>query len=104
MGVRSLPPDLRNGADLARAKGGRTISVCIPCKDEAATIGQLVETICTTLVERSPLVDELIVIDDRSGDATAALAARAGADVISIDDIHERQGSGAGKGNALWAS
>src|SRR3954452_19247664 len=104
MGVRSLPPDPRNGAELAWAKGGRTISVCIPCKDEAATIGQLVETIGTTLVERSSLVDELIVIDDRSVDATAALAARAGAEVIAIDDVHERHGWGAGKGNALWAS
>jgi glucosyl-3-phosphoglycerate synthase len=89
---------------LLRAKAGRTISVCIPCRNEAATIGELVGKICADLVERVPLVDELIVLDDRSTDGTAEVATAAGAQVVSISEVHERYGEGNGKGNALWAT
>ncbi|MEQ1872790.1 MAG: glucosyl-3-phosphoglycerate synthase [Ilumatobacteraceae bacterium] len=86
------------------AKAGRTVSLCIPCRDEAATIGPLVSAIRHELIERAPLVDELIVLDDRSTDETAAVAASAGATVVPIDEMHARFGEGHGKGNALWAS
>jgi glucosyl-3-phosphoglycerate synthase len=86
------------------AKAGRTVSLCIPCRDEAATIGPLVSAIRQELIERAPLVDELIVLDDRSTDETAAVAASAGGTVVRIEDVHARYGEGHGKGNALWAS
>lgn len=86
------------------AKAGRTVSLCIPCRDEAATIGPLVSAIRHELIERAPLVDQLIVLDDRSTDETAAVAASAGGTVVPIDDMHARFGEGHGKGNALWAS
>jgi glucosyl-3-phosphoglycerate synthase len=86
------------------AKSGRTVSVCIPCRDEAATVGPLVTVIRRELMERVPLVDELIVLDDRSTDDTASVASGAGARVIDIDEIHAQHGVGHGKGNALWAS
>lgn len=86
------------------AKAGRTVSLCIPCRDEAATIGPLVSAIRHELIERAPLVDELIVLDDRSTDETAAVAATAGGTVVPIDDVHARFGEGHGKGNALWTS
>lgn len=86
------------------AKAGRTVSLCIPCRDEAATIGPLVSAIRHELIERAPLVDELIVLDDRSTDDTAAVAASAGGTVVPIEDMHARYGEGHGKGNALWAS
>ncbi len=85
-------------------KGDRTVSVCIPCRDEAATIGQLVRVVRDELIERSGLVDELIVLDDRSTDDTARVAAHAGARVVSIDDVHAEHGTGHGKGNALWST
>ena len=50
------------------------------------------------------IVDELIVLDDRSTDDTAIVAAHAGARVVSIDDVHDEHGDGHGKGNALWAT
>ena len=50
------------------------------------------------------IVDELIVLDDRSTDDTARVAAHAGARVVSIDDVHAAHGRGHGKGNALWAT
>lgn len=103
-GVRSF--ELENcGLDaVVRSKLGRTVSVCIPCRDEAATIGPLVSTIRTELIERGGLVDELIVLDDRSTDDTADVAASAGATVVPIEKIHADHGEGHGKGNALWAS
>ena len=91
--------------DLAvRAKSGRSVSVCIPCRDEVATIGSIVRVIRTTLIDRVGLVDELVVLDDRSTDDSATVAARAGARVVPIDEVHAEHGEGHGKGNALWAS
>lgn len=86
------------------AKRGRTVSVCIPCRDEAATIGPLVSMIRRELMSERNVVDELIVLDDRSTDDTARVAGSAGARVVSIDDVHRAHGEGHGKGNALWAS
>ena len=86
------------------AKAGRTVSLCIPCRDEAATIGPLVSAIRHELIERASLVDELIVLDDRSTDETAVVAASAGGTVVPIEEMHARYGEGHGKGNALWTS
>lgn len=102
--VRTIEPDHRDLAELVAAKRDRTVAVCIPCRDEAETIGALVRTIRTQLVDAAGLVDELIVLDDRSTDATADVAAGAGASLIPIEKVHAEHGEGRGKGNALWAS
>lgn len=93
-----------NILDAVAAKRGRTISMCLPCRNEGSTIGPLVHAIRTTLVEDMGLVDELIVLDDRSTDDTAANAAAAGATVVPVSVVHDRFGVGDGKGNALWAT
>ncbi len=62
-------------------------AVVIPCLNEEATISALVEAVRRQL-------PQVIVVDDGSIDATAALAARAGAEVIHHDVIR-------GKGAAL---
>lgn len=87
-----------------QAKGTNTVSLCIPCRDEAATIGSLVSIIRHELMRKVPFVDELIVLDDRSTDDTARVAASAGATVVPIEQIHAKHGEGHGKGNVLWAS
>lgn len=106
--VRTFPvPERLDQADLAAivtSKAGRTVSVCIPCRDEAATVGSLVSVIRKELMDDVGIVDELIVLDDRSTDDTAIVAAHAGARVVSIDDVHAEHGNGHGKGNALWAT
>lgn len=102
--IRSFEMSDRTIGSVLAAKDGRTVSLCIPCRDEAATIGPLVSAIRLELIERAALVDELIVLDDRSTDETATVAASAGGTVVRIDDVHERYGEGHGKGNALWAS
>lgn len=91
-------------SDVLRAKGTSTVSLCIPCRDEAATIGSLVSIIRTELMRKVPFVDELIVVDDRSTDDTASVAASAGAKVVDISTVHAQYGEGHGKGNVLWAS
>lgn len=87
-----------------QAKAGRTISLCIPCRDEANTIGGLVTLAKNALGGPNGLVDEIIVLDDRSIDGSADVARGAGATVVPISDVHEKHGEGRGKGNALWAS
>jgi glucosyl-3-phosphoglycerate synthase len=91
-------------ARLAEAKEGRTISVCLPARNEAATIGSIVETIRRELVERVPLVDEILVVDDHSTDRTSSVAADAGARVVSAATILPEHGAGHGKGEVLWKS
>jgi len=91
-------------ADLLEAKAGRTISVCLPARDEEATVGAIVSTLRRQLVERIPLVDEVLVVDDRSTDTTAQVAADAGARVVSTVDLLPECGPGGGKGDALWKS
>lgn len=84
-------------------KGEQTVTVAIPAKDEAETIGPILEEIIEELMERIPLVDELLVIDDLSEDNTAVIAEKVGATVRSSGEILPRFGSG-GKGEALWKS
>ncbi len=87
---------------LVEAKRGRRVSVCLPAKDEAATIGPIVDVMRSRLMVDHQLVDELVVIDDGSVDATAAVAAAAGADVITAADVLAEYGTDGGKGQAMW--
>jgi glucosyl-3-phosphoglycerate synthase len=88
---------------LVRAKKGTGISIVIPARDEEATVGAIVATIREHLMRRYPLVDELIVVDSRSRDATAAVAATAGATVVSQDAMTRGLPRLDGKGDALWS-
>ncbi len=89
---------------LAEAKGARTISVCIPARDEEATIGRIVAAVHKDLVGEVGLVDEIVVMDHSSTDATAAVAQRAGARVVDADAVAAEFGAALGKGDVLWRS
>ncbi|MQY09136.1 glucosyl-3-phosphoglycerate synthase [Actinomadura macrotermitis] len=89
---------------LLAAKGTTRISVVLPARDEQETVGAIVGAVRADLMERAPLVDEIVVVDSRSSDRTAAVAAAAGAEVVAQDDVLPGQGRMSGKGEALWKS
>lgn len=89
---------------LRAAKGDQRVSVVIPARDEQATIAGIVGGIRAELVERHELVDELVVMDSDSLDATAGLAAEQGARVHAVRSVRPDLGEFGGKGEALWKS
>ena len=110
--IPKSPPDLYDSAmrsapnlqSLVRAKAGTVVSVCLPARNEEATIGPIVASIRRHLIDTVNLVDEVVVIDDGSTDATAAIARAEGALVLAAEEILPDLPSGSGKGNALWLS
>ena len=90
--------------DLAARKGSTTVSVCLPARNEEATVGAIVEVVRNELMEKVGLVDELIVMDDHSTDRTAAVAKDAGANVVACADVLTDLGNQPGKGETLWKS
>jgi glucosyl-3-phosphoglycerate synthase len=89
---------------LLAAKDSTRISVVVPARNEAPTIGGIVAGIRRSLVDDIALVDELIVIDSDSTDDTAAIAADAGAVVHAAQSVRPDLGTFPGKGEALWKS
>jgi glucosyl-3-phosphoglycerate synthase len=87
---------------LLLAKGTTTVSVVLPALDEERTVGDIVTVIRRDLMERTPLVDEIIVVDSHSTDATAEVAAAAGALVVAQDSVLPHLPPLTGKGEALW--
>lgn len=87
---------------LVAAKGGHRVSVCLPAHNEEATVGEIVKAIRRDLMDLAPLVDEVLVIDDGSSDATATVAKEAGADVIDASSVLPEYAPGHGKGQAMW--
>ncbi|MBF6150583.1 glycosyltransferase, partial [Nocardia nova] len=75
-------PDWTVG-ELVAAKAGRTVSVVLPALNEEDTVATVVASIRPLL---GTLVDELIVLDSGSTDATAERARAAGAEVISREE------------------
>ncbi len=89
---------------LAARKGTTTVSVVLPALNEAATVGRIVGRIRAELIERTPLVDELVVMDSGSTDATVAVASDAGARVVGREDVLADIEPRSGKGEVLWRS
>ena len=84
-------------------KGATSVSVCIPARDEAATVGRIVASVRDGLMGRVGVVDELVVVDDGSLDATAVVARRAGARVVPSSTAAGGGPGPLGKGDAMRA-
>ena len=80
-----------------------TVSVVIPAKNEERTVAGVVTAIARLAAETG-LIDEVVVMDSDSTDATAAIAAQAGAAVHRARDVAPELGGWPGKGEALWKS
>lgn len=87
-----------------KQRDGIRISVVIPARNEERTVASVVRPLVQVLVSDAPLVDELVVIDSDSTDATAEEASAAGATVHRARDIAPALGAYQGKGEALWKS
>ncbi|HSK59146.1 MAG TPA: glucosyl-3-phosphoglycerate synthase [Actinomycetospora sp.] len=89
---------------LVEDKGSTTVSVVLPALDEERTVGTIVRRIRRDLVERARVVDELVVVDSGSTDATRLVAADAGATVVRRGQVLDDVPPLPGKGEALWRS
>jgi glucosyl-3-phosphoglycerate synthase len=72
--------------------------------NEEATIGKIIQIVKRYLMEKHPLLDEIVVIDSMSTDRTVAIAEELGVPVYRHPEILPAWGSYRGKGEALWKS
>jgi glucosyl-3-phosphoglycerate synthase len=76
------------------------ISVCLPARNCAATVGTIVGTLAA--MREQDLIDEIVVIDGDSSDDTVRIAADAGARVHREAELMTEIGPVQGKGDAMW--
>lgn len=89
----------RYDAELLRSAKAR-ISVCLPARNCEATVGGIVSTLVAMCDQG--LIDEIVVIDGDSTDATIRVAADAGAAVYRESELMSDRGPVLGKGDAMW--
>lgn len=89
---------------LVDVKGDTRVSVVLPALNEQETVGAIVSTIRTRLVERHGLIDELVVMDSGSTDGTYDAAVEAGAKVVRREEVLGEFEPLPGKGEVLWRS
>jgi nucleotide-binding universal stress UspA family protein len=87
-----------------KRRQGVTISLGLPTLNEVETIGPILDTMQRELVERYPLLDEIVVIDSGSTDGTIEAARARGVPVVCHQEVLPQYGSYEGKGEALWKS
>ena len=83
---------------------GVSISLALPALNEQKTVGKVITTVKTALVDEVPLLDEMVLIDSGSEDHTRDIAADLGIPVFIHQEILPRYGAFIGKGEALWKS
>jgi len=87
-------------ADRLRAERVETVSVCVPAREEAATIAGVVAPLIA--LREAGVVDQVVVLDDDSRDGTGAIAASLGAEVLRPAALLPGFGPVLGKGDAMW--
>ncbi len=87
-----------------KEKQGVTISLGLPALDEEETVGKVINTLKSTLMDAIPLIDEIVLIDSDSTDNTVAIAESCGIPVYRHPQILPETGTYRGKGEGLWKS
>jgi glucosyl-3-phosphoglycerate synthase len=82
------------------AERKRSVSVCLPARDCASTVGEIVTTLAR--LRELGAIDEIVVVDAASRDGTARIAKRAGARVLQEGELASEFGRVLGKGDAMW--
>jgi glucosyl-3-phosphoglycerate synthase len=77
----------------------RSVSVCLPARNEARTIGPILHELMPLL--DGGIVDQVVVVDD-SEDRTGEIARAVGAEVHVQSELCARLGPVQGKGDAMW--
>jgi glucosyl-3-phosphoglycerate synthase len=85
-----------------RAERSESISVCVPAREEAATIARVVAPLIA--LRDGGVIDQVVVLDDDSRDGTGEIAARLGAEVHRPAELLSDFGPVLGKGDAMWRS
>jgi glucosyl-3-phosphoglycerate synthase len=87
-------------AEAIAARRERSVTVCLPARECAGTIGGIVERLAR--LRAVGVLDEIVVVDAASADGTAAIAAAAGARVLQEAELLPAAGPVLGKGDAMW--
>ncbi len=87
-------------AERIAAERSQSVSVCLPARECAGTVGAIVETLGA--LRDQGVLDEVVVLDAASADGTAAIAERAGATVLQEAELISDCGPVLGKGDAMW--
>ena len=95
--------DIKRLLELKQSQGLK-ISLCFPSLNEEKTIGKEVRVLKRKLMDRYPLLDEIIVVDSGSTDRTREIAIKQGAQVFLAQDQLMELGHLTGKGENLWKS
>jgi glucosyl-3-phosphoglycerate synthase len=83
-----------------RAQRGLGVSVCLPARECAATVGEIVGRL--TALREAGAIDAIVVVDAASRDGTAQVAEQAGAEVWQEAELLPSFGVVQGKGDAMW--
>jgi glucosyl-3-phosphoglycerate synthase len=84
----------------AREEHGLGVTVCLPARNCAATVGEIVAALVP--LREAGAIERIVVVDAASGDGTAAVAERAGAEVWQEAELLPSFGPVLGKGDAMW--
>lgn len=87
-----------------KERQGVSISLALPALNEEETVGNVIHTIKGELMEKFPLLDEIVLMDSNSTDQTRVIAKNEGVPVYIHQEILPGYGARPGKGEALWKS
>ncbi len=87
-----------------KQKQNLTISLALPALNEEETVGSVIRTVKSALMDRLPLLDEIVLVNSHSSDDTREIAASLGIPVFIHQETLPAYGPRHGKGEALWKS